>query len=179
MLPVELQVTNFMPLTERQMLCTEKPCSLGGQVIWIPCIKSMTPPPRSHAQRPHLQPIQPLILIYWPDMKIYIRLALQHDSELTDVDPCTLNYMSLSESFIRVARSDRRFHCSYDDCTRKFGRQEHLKRHEIIHTGEKPFLCPVPQCGMAFNRPDNLKSHKERHKKNKKGSRVLYVKDLK
>jgi uncharacterized Zn-finger protein len=33
----------------------------------------------------------------------------------------------------------------------------HVKRHFLVHTGERPFVCNI--CGRAFNLKWNLKSH--------------------
>ena len=41
---------------------------------------------------------------------------------------------------------ENRFSC--DKCFKKFSRQDHLKRHQLIHTGKKPFECNV--CDMKF-----------------------------
>ena len=52
------------------------------------------------------------------------------------------------------------FVCSL--CSRRFRRQEHLKRHyRSLHTQEKPFECN--ECGKKFSRSDNLAQHSRTH----------------
>lgn len=52
------------------------------------------------------------------------------------------------------------FVCSL--CSRRFRRQEHLKRHyRSLHTEEKPFECA--DCGKKFSRSDNLAQHARTH----------------
>ncbi|TID13541.1 hypothetical protein CANINC_004899 [Pichia inconspicua] len=51
-------------------------------------------------------------------------------------------------------------------CHMKFQRPEHVKRHMLSHSSEKPFACPEPGCNKRFNRNDNLKQHlRNIHKK--------------
>lgn len=58
-------------------------------------------------------------------------------------------------------------------CSRRFRRQEHLKRHyRSLHTREKPFECT--DCGKKFSRSDNLSQHQRTHGT---GSMVLGVLD--
>ena len=47
-------------------------------------------------------------------------------------------------------------------CSRRFRRQEHLKRHyRSLHTHDKPFECN--DCGKKFSRSDNLAQHARTH----------------
>ncbi|KAM5472989.1 hypothetical protein MauCBS54593_002702 [Microsporum audouinii] len=47
-------------------------------------------------------------------------------------------------------------------CSRRFRRQEHLKRHyRSLHTEDKPFECQ--DCGKKFSRSDNLAQHTRTH----------------
>ncbi|KAH7726283.1 hypothetical protein AAVH_06084 [Aphelenchoides avenae] len=46
-------------------------------------------------------------------------------------------------------------------CDARFTRNDHLKRHSMIHTGERPFKCTV--CPAAFKESDTLKHHMKAH----------------
>lgn len=52
----------------------------------------------------------------------------------------------------------RKYVCCY--CNRRFGWSTDLKRHVILHTGEKPFECKV--CPVAFTRKFLLQNHMKR-----------------
>ena len=55
--------------------------------------------------------------------------------------------------------------CKYAFCGWSFKRYEHLKRHMLVHTGERPHVCHYPGCGKSFSRSDNFHAHCRTHNK--------------
>jgi len=55
------------------------------------------------------------------------------------------------------------FQC--DQCKKTFVHPAHIKRHVLIHTGERPYCCRV--CNNRFLRNDYLPSHIRQHKNRK------------
>ncbi|KAJ2778619.1 Heat shock transcription factor [Coemansia javaensis] len=53
------------------------------------------------------------------------------------------------------------FACSL--CDSRFGRMEHVKRHQLVHTGERQHECPV--CCKPFARKDNMVQHMRSHQR--------------
>ncbi|KAI4555170.1 hypothetical protein MJT46_015556 [Ovis ammon polii x Ovis aries] len=59
----------------------------------------------------------------------------------------------------KLHTADRPFVCEM--CTKGFTTQAHLKEHLKIHTGYKPYSCEV--CGKSFIRAPDLKKHERVH----------------
>ena len=70
-------------------------------------------------------------------------------------------FLSILVSYILqmdMIMTDRRWACPM--CPKFFRKPSELRRHEMIHTGEKPFQCTM--CDYASNRKANLQSHIQR-----------------
>ena len=57
-------------------------------------------------------------------------------------------------SFFRRAPEEHYNH-PCDICGKKFTRPQHVARHKMLHTGERPFKCP--KCPRQFTREDKLR----------------------
>jgi uncharacterized Zn-finger protein len=61
---------------------------------------------------------------------------------------------SLSAEYVEQLKKYEK-QCPY--CPKKFYRRDHLKKHILVHTGEKPHACP--HCTKAFTQKQSLKLH--------------------
>jgi hypothetical protein len=55
----------------------------------------------------------------------------------------------------------REFVCPVRFCIKAFKRLEHLKRHVLTHTRQRPYACH--HCARCFSRSDNLQQHMRTH----------------
>ncbi|KAI1316928.1 hypothetical protein EDD11_009329 [Mortierella claussenii] len=55
--------------------------------------------------------------------------------------------------------------CNFPTCGWSFKRFEHLKRHMLVHTKERPFVCDFHGCEKSFSRSDNFSAHLRTHTK--------------
>ena len=57
------------------------------------------------------------------------------------------------------------FTCTFFNCNQVFKTKFSCKRHQLVHTKEKPFACEI--CGRKFGLLQHLKEHCYRHSKQK------------
>ncbi|KAG0275079.1 hypothetical protein BGZ95_009200 [Linnemannia exigua] len=61
--------------------------------------------------------------------------------------------------------SNNKHPCKFQSCEWSFKRFEHLKRHMLVHTKERPFQCDFTGCNKSFSRSDNFSAHLRTHSK--------------
>jgi hypothetical protein len=58
---------------------------------------------------------------------------------------------------------ERKFKCTFANCTLSFLNAQHLKSHTAVHLKPTPFACTQPNCGMAFSTKSKLLRHATVH----------------
>ncbi|KAJ5090850.1 C2H2 finger domain transcription factor sebA [Penicillium argentinense] len=82
------------------------------------------------------------------------------DGTVTDSEPAPVSVNRRGRKQSLTEDPSKTFVCTL--CSRRFRRQEHLKRHyRSLHTQDKPFECN--ECGKKFSRSDNLAQHARTH----------------
>ncbi|CAO2611992.1 Zinc finger protein 42 [Lemmus lemmus] len=64
-----------------------------------------------------------------------------------------------------VHNGEKPFQCTFEGCGKRFSLDFNLRTHIRIHTGEKRFVCPFDGCSKGFIQSNNLKTHILTHAK--------------
>lgn len=66
-----------------------------------------------------------------------------------------------------VHTGEKPYVCTFEGCGKQFSLDFNLKTHVRIHTGDRPYVCPFYGCTKKFAQSTNLKSHISTHAKSK------------
>ncbi|CAI8951520.1 insecticidal toxin complex protein TccC [Pseudomonas sp. IT-P44] len=80
---------------------------------------------------------------------------------LSQTDPLSSTSAAAYGAGIAQTRPAKRFPCAYPGCGNSFGRSNDLKKHMLIHTGEKAYTCQV--CKKSFRHRHHLADHERIH----------------
>uniref|UniRef100_A0A6G1SL16 Transcriptional repressor protein YY1 n=1 Tax=Aceria tosichella TaxID=561515 RepID=A0A6G1SL16_9ACAR len=64
-----------------------------------------------------------------------------------------------------VHTGEKPYFCTFEGCGKRFSLDFNLKTHVRIHTGDRPHVCPFHGCSKKFAQSTNLKSHISTHAK--------------
>ena len=64
---------------------------------------------------------------------------------------------------------ERPYTCTHEGCGRTFTEHSSLRKHKLIHTGEKPYVCEI--CGKTFSQSGSRNAHQKRHAGANKGEK--------
>ncbi|KAF9112989.1 hypothetical protein BGX27_002425 [Mortierella sp. AM989] len=89
-----------------------------------------------------------------------------HSSSIHEIPMDKQRHNSISSNTSSNSSSSANKHpCKFPTCGWSFKRFEHLKRHMLVHTKERPFICAFQGCEKSFSRSDNFSAHLRTHTK--------------
>lgn len=133
-----------MKRTAASFLDESKPAYPSNDLLSMPPIESFGP----STSVPVTAPMSPIPK--HPDLK----------TELVDMSGARSSDNDIKNSRILYA-------CRYPGCKGSFTTPANMKRHEKLHSGEKPYCCDQDNCGKRFARKYDLKLHCRTHTKEK------------
>jgi len=82
-----------------------------------------------------------------------------HKGQLPECPVCGGRYLRLHAHMLIHSENNYKHICSV--CKKAFWRSDHLRKHMLVHTGEKPYTCN--DCGGHFRTGSHLKTHMAVH----------------
>ncbi|KAH7725443.1 transcription factor YY2-like protein [Aphelenchoides avenae] len=78
---------------------------------------------------------------------------------------CSKSFVERSKlkRHLLVHTGERNYVCSFEGCRKRFGLEFNLRTHMRIHSGDRPYVCPV--CARSFAQAVNLRAHYDVHDK--------------
>jgi len=101
-----------------------------------------------------------------------LRTKRKHKNQFADEYIGTLHGSAVGVRHVRLTEKQTKHICEYVDtnnkvCGQSFNRVEHLTRHVLTHSDEKPYQCVLRNdkfnCARYFGRRDNLRDHYKTH----------------